>query len=88
MPCPHCMSPAAVSDSRQITRLVRDVYLRCTSLECGAAFKAQFAAVAMILPSAVPHPDVKLPMTPHRRRAEKITPANDDEPLARNEVQA
>lgn len=70
-----------------MTRLVRDLYFRCTYLDCGATFKSQLGVVAMISPSAMPHPDVVLPIVPPRRRAKPIA-ANDDEPAANDVVRA
>lgn len=79
--CPHCESRAVVEESRKVTRLVRDLYFRCTYVHCGATFKSQLGVIAMISPSAIPHPDVVLPTAPGRRRPGKLHPANDDEPV-------
>lgn len=80
--CPHCSERAVVQDSRQVTRTVRELYFACTNLFCGATFKSQLAVLAMISPSACPHPDVILPILPPRiprRRVAGIpAPANDD----------
>lgn len=78
--CPHCESRAVVEESRKVTRLVRDLYFRCTYVHCGATFKSQLGVIAMISPSAIPHPDVTLPTVPGRRRPGKLVPANDDAP--------
>ena len=86
--CPHCETQAVVADSRKVTRLVRDIYFRCTNIHCGATFKSQLAVVSMISPSAIPNPDVRLPLVPAHRRRGKITPANDDEPVAANAAEA
>lgn len=77
--CPHCESRAVVEESRKVTRLVRELYFRCTYLDCGATFKSQLGVVAMISPSAMPHPSVILPSVPPRRKTKPVV-ANDDAP--------
>lgn len=70
-----------------MTRLVRDLYFRCTYIHCGATFKSQLGVVAMISPSAIPHPEVVLPVVPPRRRVKPLA-ANDDAPPANDMARA
>jgi hypothetical protein len=49
------------------------------NIECGATFGAAFELLYMITPSAVPNPDIHLPVAPARSRALPV-PANDVEP--------
>lgn len=82
MVCPHCEERAVVEDSKKVTRLVRELYFRCSNLICGFTFKAQLGIVATISPSSNPHPDVKLASVVPRRAAGRLVmgAANENEP--------
>lgn len=82
--CPHCEGYASVRSSTLITRIVRDVYLRCETLSCGWSGKAQVHYISTITESANPRPGIKLP----RAAAQPPNlpkPANDPLPLAAND---
>lgn len=79
MRCPHCDERSAVEESRPVTRIVRDLYFRCSNLDCGFTFKAQLCVIAEISPPAAAHPAVRLPKIPPRRRGGQVAPANDNQ---------
>lgn len=80
--CPHCDNRAIAQDGRTVTRTTRELYFQCSNVDCGATFKSQLAIIAMISPSSMPHPDVKLPFVAPRRRKPTgpMTPANENQP--------
>jgi hypothetical protein len=74
--CPHCLFPAIIRTSEQVTRTVKHLRLICTNETCGHTWSAQIAPVHTICPPAVPHPDVEIPPCPpeflrHQRREMK-----------------
>lgn len=77
MNCPHCGSGLRTRASRLIAPTVRQLYLQCLDLECGAVFGADMTITHSISPSARPNPAVHIRTVPPRGRA-----ANDDLPGA------
>lgn len=80
--CPHCNSPATIRTSEAITPTVKDLYLICLNPDCGHTWKAQLSGVYTLSPSAIPNPEISLPMapegTPRRRYPESARePGND-----------
>lgn len=60
--CPHCGCRANVRSSSRETDLTTAIYLQCSNLECSHSFKALTEIVGTISPSAMPRPDIVLPM--------------------------
>ena len=61
MRCPHCDGGMKVRSSKEQTRLVRHLYLRCDEIECGFTALASLELVGTLSPSGKPHPKVILP---------------------------
>lgn len=83
--CPHCEAPANIRSSRNVTSLVRDLYIQCSDLECGHSFKAQLAITHTLSPSAKPNSRVALPYAARTippQNVPALEPANDIVPLA------
>lgn len=74
-----------VRSSEQISALCRDLWYRCENDDCGAAYTAQLAIVKMTRASAIPNPDIVLPLTAQSRRP---VPANDESPPLRAPARA
>jgi hypothetical protein len=70
--CPHCKAAARVRSSRELSSLVREIYLRCTNDDCGHVFGGEIAITRTISPSACPDPSVFLPLTAPRRRVAPV----------------
>lgn len=51
-----------VRSSEQFTRKTRKARLICTNAACGHTFVVLAEAVKTLSPSAMPHPEVSLPM--------------------------
>lgn len=64
LPCPHCNSVSLIRTSEQETPTTRNLYYICLNVDCGATWKAQLAIVHMLSPSAIPNPQVDIPMAP------------------------
>lgn len=80
--CPHCNAPATIRTSEWVNETVKDLYLICLNTDCGHTWKAQLAAVFTLSPSAIPNPQINLPMAPsdyvRRRYPESARePGND-----------
>jgi hypothetical protein len=69
MHCPHCRAPSAVRSSEELSPLLRLLYFRCRNDMCGHVFIAHLEAVRTVSPSAIPNPEIQLPLSPHIRRA-------------------
>jgi len=66
MRCPHCTRGAAARSSRQLSRLLKEVYYQCKNPACSFAWVAQVEAVRGLSPSGMPNPAVNLPVSPWR----------------------
>lgn len=66
--CPHCLSPATIRRSNQVTNLTREYAFACTNFECGHTFSATMEITRTLSPSATPDPTVRLPLSTHVRR--------------------
>lgn len=81
-PCPHCGSAAPIRSVRKVSPTFFEHYMRCSNLECGWTGVANFIIERTIVQSAIPRPNLSLPMAPPRvqRRAPNgmPLPANDD----------
>lgn len=73
--CPHCRSPAKVRSSKPVTPLVKDFWLHCQNVMCGATFKGQIELVAEISPPAVRNPRIRLRSAAQPFTADMIAPA-------------
>lgn len=62
MRCPHCQAAASARTSRSMSRMYREVTYVCRNLKCGHVFVAGLEALRTLSPSAVPHPEVTLPL--------------------------
>jgi|GEM_PF-143117 len=68
--CPHCRQPAITMTSRELSPLVREIYLQCLQVNCGHRFVAHLGVVRTLIPSLNPSADVSLPIV--ERRANDI----------------
>jgi hypothetical protein len=75
--CPHCKEAARVRSSKQVTPLIRQLYLRCTNDDCGHVFGGDITITHTISPSACPDAEIMLRQVPPRRAAA----INDNPPL-------
>lgn len=62
MRCPHCRSIANRRSSAEVTPLFWDIYYVCSDPRCGHTWKASLSYVYGLSPSAVPDPDLDLPL--------------------------
>ncbi|MFI9652918.1 ogr/Delta-like zinc finger family protein [Guyparkeria sp. GHLCS8-2] len=75
--CPHCQSKARVGKSTQVTPTYKELRCTCANDECGYVWVACITPVRTLSPSAVPDPDVAIPLSPHIRR-ENALPCTED----------
>lgn len=64
--CPHCDGRVRTQTSRQLSRLVREIYFECIDVDCGHRFVAQLGIVRTLVPSLKPRVDVALPIVERR----------------------
>lgn len=67
MACPHCGTRAIVRDSKTLSKLVRKIVFHCQNYECGHSFTALLSVETTLSPSAIPDPDVLIPLSEHIR---------------------
>lgn len=65
--CPHCRSTAIRRTSREVTATFRELFYICRNPACGHTFKASLSYDYGLSPSAIPDPNVDLPMRPMDR---------------------
>lgn len=62
--CPHCGSKVIIRHSHIENALLKTLYGQCQNLECGWTGRAHMEWAATISPSAMPNPEVMLPLAP------------------------
>lgn len=72
MCCPHCKSTASVRTSTQLSPLYREATYVCRNSHCGHVFVVGLEAVRTLSPSAMPDPDVDIPLSRHIRHREMV----------------
>lgn len=70
MACPHCGTRMRTITSRQLSPLVREIYLDCMNVDCCHRCVAQLGLVRTLVPSLIPDAQVSLPIV--ERRANDI----------------
>lgn len=73
MKCPYCESRAIARTSKTLTATLREITYSCRNPECGASWVASLEATRLLSPSAIPNPQVRIPLSPHIRAAELIS---------------
>ncbi|WP_276681504.1 ogr/Delta-like zinc finger family protein [Thalassolituus oleivorans] len=70
--CPDCFQPLRVRTSFGIHELLREVYMECTNIVCGASFSGSLEITHRLSPPSVANPRINLPMADSalRRRAQ------------------
>lgn len=64
MLCPHCNSASLIRNSDRVTPVAKDLYMNCLNTDCGHTWKAQISIVHTLSPSAMPDPEIDIPMAP------------------------
>lgn len=72
MSCPHCKSAARARTSTQLSPLFREVTYTCQNDECGHVFVCGLEAIRTLSPSAIPDPEIRLPLSRHVRARELV----------------
>lgn len=79
MNCPHCKTWSTVRSSEPLSPLVRAVFFQCRQLHCGHTWKAHLEAVHTITPSAVPDPNIDLPLSSRSENLRRIAESRADQ---------
>ncbi|MFG6711169.1 ogr/Delta-like zinc finger family protein [Burkholderia pseudomallei] len=70
--CPTCLGKAKARSSRMMSRTLREITYRCENDNCGHVYVANLEVVRTLVPSAVPNPEVDIPLSPTvRHRLER-----------------
>ncbi len=83
--CPHCNSPTQTRTTRLVLPTVREIYLQCTNVRCGATFGARLEVTHQIVASACPNPDVFLRRSSPRIGAQPPPISGQEVPRAAND---
>lgn len=76
MACPHCAHPARARTSTQLSPLFREVTYTCLNVKCGHVFVCGLEAIRTLSPSAIPDPEINLPLSRHVRKRELVQQLN------------
>ncbi|HZH44279.1 MAG TPA: ogr/Delta-like zinc finger family protein [Lysobacter sp.] len=68
MHCPHCKHPARARTSTAMSPLYREVTYTCLNVHCGHVFVCGLEAIRTLSPSAIPDPEINLPLSRHVRQ--------------------
>lgn len=79
--CPHCKGPCRIRSSAQITPAYREVLCQCENPLCGHVWIDGIGPVRTLSPSAVPDPDIKIPLSRHVRREMVVAVMRQEEQL-------
>lgn len=60
--CAHCGCVAYTRSSRQLSPLTQEEYFQCSNVACGHTFTAIREHRETLSPSAIPNPQVRLPL--------------------------
>lgn len=70
--CPVCLGGSTARSSRAMSRTMREITYRCENDDCGHVYVATLEVVRTLVPSAVPNPEVSIPLSPAvQQRLEK-----------------
>lgn len=61
--CPICLGKAKARSSRMMSRTLREITYRCENDNCGHVYVANLEVVRTLVPSAMPNPDVSIPLS-------------------------
>ena len=69
--CPDCGTALRVRNSVGMHELIREVYMECTNICCGATFRGNLEITHRLSPPSITNPCIKLPLADFamRRRA-------------------
>lgn len=70
--CPHCGTLSVVRTSETMSATLTWLYVQCRNIECGHTWRVDAEASLTISPSAIPHPEVKLPLKRRKRRSVQL----------------
>ena len=70
MSCPHCKCAARARTSTALSPMFREVTYQCVNHLCGHVFVCGLEAIRTLSPSAIPDPEIKLPLSQHVRKRE------------------
>lgn len=73
--CPHCRQPSITMTSRELSPLVREIYLQCVNADCGHRFVVHQGVVRTLVPSLNPSPDISLPIVERSAAAARAAPS-------------
>ncbi|WP_233171784.1 ogr/Delta-like zinc finger family protein [Dyella sp. ASV21] len=92
MRCPHCRSATRTITSKQLSDLVREIYLDCMNVECLWRGVAQVGIVRTLVPSMTPAKGVSIPMVERRSNdivvSHSTTVGNSVSAAAQNELRS
>jgi len=63
--CPHCGSQTRIAKTKQLAKTCREITCHCENDQCGCVFVAEITPVRILSPSAIPDPDIFIPLSRH-----------------------
>jgi hypothetical protein len=80
--CPHCGRGIRVRNSTSDHPLLRVYYLQCTNVACGCTLRSEMVVTHQMSPSAMPNPQIRLPLADSALRAQAMASSEHDNQLA------
>ena len=69
LPCPHCSYTVRAVKSRMMSAMFKEITYMCQNPDCGHVFVAGLEVLRTLSLSAMPKPDIRIPMSQHARAA-------------------
>lgn len=79
--CPDCGTSLRVRNSIGMHELIREVYMECTNIACGATFRGNLELTHRLSPPAIANPNIKLPEADSAMRRRAKGAATDDKQM-------
>lgn len=84
--CPDCGTALRVRNSIGMHELIREVYLECTNIACGATFRGNLEITHRLSPPALANPRIVLPLADSAMRRRAKGASADDKQMDIDEL--
>jgi hypothetical protein len=80
IPCPHCKGRVKTNKSRMMSTLMKEITYMCQNPDCGYVFVASLEVLRTLTLSAMPDPQIRVPISKNTRLGATIQLAARDTP--------
>lgn len=79
--CPHCKGPSIIRSSKQISAMYSEQLRHCENPLCGHVWVDGIESLRTLSPSAIPDPQIRIPLSTHIKRERVVASLNAEEQL-------